>query len=166
MRILLGLVLSLSVSFACDEPYEEIGGHKIGCPIDRDQVIASSPLESGEVLNMFKADGFFDTVAATEVDNKIEAIFFSRANIKSSDLSHVTQLLNSLENKWGKLNEIEPDIYHRAVNNDVIGEITLAFPKYEGDDLILIYQSKKYLKQSQDKKNKEDAEIKDEFSKF
>lgn len=31
MKILIGLILFLSISFACDHPYEEFEGYKIGC---------------------------------------------------------------------------------------------------------------------------------------
>lgn len=34
MRLLLSFILTLSLSLACDQPYEEVEGYKIGCPFD------------------------------------------------------------------------------------------------------------------------------------
>lgn len=111
MRILLGLVLALSVSLACDQPHEEVGGYKIGCPFEDKTGFSSQPIGSGKGVSAYSLnlkDSFFDTVDVRELNGNIEELTFRAAYPNLSGMYEDKEsLLELVGKKWGKYEEIE-----------------------------------------------------------
>lgn len=112
-KLFLILLMSLSFASACDSPYEEIQGIKIGCEfkggdgfkkLNQSAVGANSYSSSKNIK-------FFDSVEiATDGDNKVIGMVFVKkypitmSNMKLQEekvIAEYKQLAESLEKRWG-----------------------------------------------------------------
>lgn len=104
-RLILLPVLMLGLSFACDQPYEEVGGIKIGCPYSVEFKSALSD-EVNTRIETFKKtlnDSFFTGVDLDVLDGNIEKVSFTKSY---EDLRQMNEELESilvvLSERWGK----------------------------------------------------------------
>jgi len=104
MRFFIGLILSLSISFACDLAYEEVGGYKIGCtPISLDQLeIIKSSDNHIQSYSENLSNSFFDEVDVSLLDNQITMLSFTKTFYGRYPLKSVQEgVLTSLTDRWG-----------------------------------------------------------------
>jgi len=104
MRFFLGLVLSIAISFSCDFNYEEVGGYKIGCPLeslDRLKLIQSDD-EHIQNYNESLKDSFFDEVDVSILDDQIAMLLFTKKFYGRFPLKSVQDgVRSSLIDRWG-----------------------------------------------------------------
>lgn len=139
MRILLGIVLALSVSFACDQPYEEVGGYKIGCYLNPAKMPYDKMVkdENMRVLsNDLPKDSFFKKVTTTLLNGNIEQIEFTQSYSNYVELSEdMLVLLDTMKKKWGEYIEINPKeksaviVSDKSNDNNYLFEITQISPR-------------------------------------
>lgn len=109
MRILMSLVLALSFSFACDKPYEEAEGFKIGCPLEdtAGYQVATEEFNGSPVVIYSKWDEQgkttispnFNFVSLITVDNVIENVFLTNFNRPTEE--DFLNVLGRLTQRWG-----------------------------------------------------------------
>ncbi|WP_077929207.1 hypothetical protein [Wohlfahrtiimonas populi] len=148
MRFLLGIILALSVSFACDQPHEEVGGYKIGCYLNP----AKMPYDKGSsdenirVLsnNNLPSNSFFQVVVTTLLFGNIEKIQFSRSYPDYTQLSKDRLvLLNAINDRWGEYQEISPNVYlFGNIDSPVLDHIVID-ESLNSNTLSIVYISKK-----------------------
>lgn len=161
MRILLGLALTLSVSFACDQPHEEVGGYNLGCEI-ADTSDLGMQVDSGyEGITTYSkrlnGDSFFDKESISIIDGKIEELSFTKSYPKMEGMYEGREaLLDAMKNKWGNYEEKKlGGGYEMYVINDprsdVIDEIlVIGIGDRQLGSLSVTYISKKGLKYKKD----------------
>ncbi len=112
-KILIGLSLLISFAFACDSPYEEIQGVKIGCELaDKDRFTKEDVVSLGDsYYSTDKGVKFFDSMEVeTDENDKVIGVAFIKSypitlsNMKLQEeqvISDYKQFAESLENRWG-----------------------------------------------------------------
>lgn len=135
MRILLGIVLALSVSFACDQPYEEVGGYKIGCPFDDKTGFVQDDSETKDGVSVYKSrlkDSFFESVSIDIINGNMEGVSFDRKyhDNDSSFLDDEDILLSSLKERWGDPVTIDISKYNKIYSfrnsgNEIIDTVSV-----------------------------------------
>lgn len=123
-KLIFTLSLMLSLSFACDNPYEQIGDYKIGCPVEMSQhefQLVGEERISGEKAFFYVKENvtsdLFDGEAIIIVDGNVEFVMFLLKNGMPAGL------LQSLIERWG-----EP----RLDNTMLVGLLGL------GEDVLVI----------------------------
>lgn len=168
MRILLGIILALSASFACDQPYEEVSDYKIGCNFDdadRFHKIGER-WDMGTAFYTKKTSGFFDVINIVTIDGKIESISFERNKNRSFNQGDKEALLDSLNKRWGSIESIGGS-YFITPKSNVVGMITfIPISTSAGNIFSLEYESKEFIKMKQDQKEKDEKKIRDELKRF
>lgn len=105
MRIILGFILALSVSFACDQPHEEVGGYKIGCPFDDKAGFELKESANGiDTYKLKEPSGFFNNVEISVINGSAEGIYFEK-EYEIGIVDHLNDekiVLESLEKRWGE----------------------------------------------------------------
>lgn len=103
-RLLLLPVLILGLSFACNQPYEEIEGIKIGCPYIGD-VSIGTPKEDDETITVYEKrleNSFFDSVEIEVLDGNVESISLIKIFHDLASLQKDRAILfEDLDKKWG-----------------------------------------------------------------
>jgi len=103
---MLGLFLVLSFANACEQPYEEINGYKIGCPFnnDQEQFKLIKP-DNGDRLQIYSndpqwIDGIKEPYTYLMVmDHTLEGVkFWIMGNVPDVDQDR----LDEIDQKWGK----------------------------------------------------------------
>lgn len=103
-RLLLLPFLMLGFSLACDAPYEEIEGIKIGCPYP-EELSNGTFNEDGKTILFERSleNSFFDSAEIEVLEGNVEGISLSKI---FSDLEELKKersaLFESLDEKWGK----------------------------------------------------------------
>ena len=135
MRILLGFILALSVSFACDQPYEEVGGYKIGCPFDDKSGFILDKSKAKDGISVYKSklkNSFFQEVSVEVINGNIEGVSFDKKyhDDDSSFLDDEDVLLATLKERWGEFVAIDISRYNkiysfRNTNSEVIDRVSV-----------------------------------------
>ncbi len=101
-RLLLLPVLMFGLSFACDQPYEEVAGYKIGCPLDSDIRFHSEiDMYGGKSSNIILGqDDFFYLAGVFHRDGIVEGVNFGTGD-KTVDRSDYDLMIESMEERWG-----------------------------------------------------------------
>lgn len=151
MRVLIGFILALSVSFACDQPYEEVGGYKIGCPFvvtDEYKLVDEEPAFNSKTYTK-NIDGVFDKVNITVMNEDVEFIRFDKNNYGKINQKDIDDMLVVLNKRWGEgKNDGKTSLYYTwSPDNSAIGEVvfTSSGPSSSFPDFTLWYTSKKLL---------------------
>lgn len=161
MRYLLSLFLVAGISFACDLPYEDIRGYKVGCPI---QDNSGLKLESQEAelskYSFFADNDIYYKQDINTINGNIEEVRlvtdFDREIDKNSFIS-------KLDSRWGGVEslDVEGGIILGSIfpeKSDVIGEI-LVFIVLKDKNTIeaidLTYRSNKMMKYQKTKSNQD-----------
>lgn len=102
-KLIFTALFLLSCSFACDNPYEQIGDYKIGCPIEMSrhefQLIREERISGEKALFYAKenvTNNLFDGEIIIIVDGNIEFVMFLLKN------GIPAGLLQSLIERWGE----------------------------------------------------------------
>lgn len=116
-RLFLILLAFLSFAFACEAPYEEIQGIKIGCEFTGGNGFVKKDIKSlGENYYVLSENvKFFDKMEVeTDKDNKVIGIAFLKnypitlSNMKLQEekvIADYKQFVDSLENRWGSFDK-------------------------------------------------------------
>lgn len=116
-KIILGFLVSLSFSFACDKPYEEIQNIKIGCEFEggegfkklNQNAVGSNSYSSSKDIKFFDSMEVF-----TDENNKVTGIGFVKtypitmSNMKLQEeqvIADYKQFAESLEKRWGSFDK-------------------------------------------------------------
>lgn len=109
-RLLLFPILMFGFSFACNQPYEEVGGIKIGCPQDVSFKLSSEDGDSDRLKSYKKelTDSFFNTVTIKVLDGNIEQVSFNKLyhEISNQDADW-DSMVTTLSEKWGEYGRID-----------------------------------------------------------
>lgn len=130
MRLLLIPVLMASLAFACDNPYEEIGGIKLGCPVDSSQMKKQAIDGSIVFDEWYKINnaGPFTFAEAEAYKGNVEALSFVKTyamSIKSLPVlkgeitSNLKFLIESLSERWGEFDTTELDKFMRTADLNI-----------------------------------------------
>lgn len=163
MRILLGLVLALSVSFACDQPYEEIGGYKIGCEFNDNGFLQTPSEEDGILSYVAVSKPPFDGVKLYAHNNILVKATFVREYDDLYDMNKdISSMLSRLKDRWGEFKKTEHQYQNfEYVFNDTKNDVIPVISLYELRDndigtVAIIYESIQYKELSKKISNKED----------
>lgn len=169
-RLLLFPVLMLGLSFACDQPYEEVAGIKIGCPLgDSDGYKGyfwGERLYGGDShVKSLDDGGIFTVQIVLSIDGVAEGVILgSRDGVDEEVFSVLTK---SLEERWGKPS-LSDDSWNSTIvafkkpNSEVVTNIIAGHDKKDGS-VRLLYQSKKSIDADQKEENAKKADIKKGF---
>lgn len=149
MRILLGFILSLSFSFACERFNEDMGEYKMGCPLEDKATYEYLGNENGMDSYGKNNHKIFDAVMVTTINNNIVRLEYSTEDGELSE-AVIDNLMNELKEKWGEPKSVgekyqafwEPDngIISRVFTDGVLND-----PENDGlDTLYLIYETHEY----------------------
>lgn len=126
-KIIFTLFILLSFSFACDNPYEQIGDYKIGCPAEISrhefQLIGNERIGGKKALFYAKentANNLFKGEVIMVIDGNVELVMFLlKDGIPAG-------LLQSLIERWG---EPEPDSSMLMGLLGLSGDVAVITPK-------------------------------------
>lgn len=160
-RLLLLPALLLGLSFACDQPYEEVAGYKIGCTYQEEGFEKSVDREDGNVVYYFgeREIGPFDNVNITTLNGDIAIVNMYIDPSYFLDNKIVLDLSKSMEERWGAFHVGEYGIYeNNSPKSNTLGFVSIYKPDRSIDEKLfsVSYVSKKYLEY---KKAKEKAEL-------
>lgn len=152
MKRLLLLALGLAgLSFACDQPYEEITGIKIGCPVessvDRKIYTQGDNLLGGDFIYKDVADtDFFNLKGLIIVNGNIEGITL-RETRNPVSFESFKERVKRMESSWGKSTLIEDDrayvvYFNQIPNQDVVNYVDSILVKEDGS-MLVTYRTKK-----------------------
>lgn len=112
MKFLLLLpALMFGLSFACDQPHEEIEGIKMGCPYTGDLSLGTPKNKDNNrddaktmIYEQRLENSLFDSAEIEVIDGKIESIvlskiFYDLATLKRSGRSYLSHLMINGENR-------------------------------------------------------------------
>ncbi|WP_077929431.1 hypothetical protein [Wohlfahrtiimonas populi] len=159
MKILIGFILFLSVSFACDQPYEEFEGYKIGCNFeDKNNEFQLVELRGKLSLYQKNADEIFDSVNVIVLNGNIEGLVFvknteslgSSVDTFSEDRSLAKKaalLIRKINERFGENIQINPNrgtmIWTPDPNNKIISMINVTAPTIKNDNFdVVVYSIK------------------------
>lgn len=148
MRLIIAFILMLSISFACEQPYKEVQGIKIGCPIENMQglTLIQEKDDINRVVYEKNMDGMFNTAILWVVNGNIEAVIFKRT--KEFDPSLFDELLLRLDDQWhdqimNRNAPVMPNLIVLEIQDNTIGRIILGQANDPQSYLILSYYSNK-----------------------
>lgn len=143
MKIIIGFILALSVSFACDKPYAEVQGIKIGCPLENSQALTVIKQKDGNGITIYEKnmDGMFDTATLLVVNGNIEAVIFKRT--REFDPSLFDEVFLRLYDQWdGKIlnpnSPALPNILSLQIQDDVLNNIILGKTEDDAPESLLM----------------------------
>lgn len=170
MRIILGFILALSVSFACDQPHEEVGGYKIGCPFENNDIFELKESANGiDTYKLKEPRGFFNNVEISVINGISEGIYFEK-EYEIGVVEHLNDekiVLESLEKRWGESDYFDitdsDRIYSfEQIDSPVISSVELfRFLNGTSSALVLDYKTdnkekhEQIIKEVENKKKKE-----------
>lgn len=147
MRILLGFILALSVSFACDQPHEEVGGYKIGCPFDDKAGFNLDETDASGKLSYYSKikDGLFNVVVIATLDGLIEYVELG-VDGRVIPQKDADSIMHSLAKRWGDPVEVSNVGYNAKwiPRSETIAKISF-FGLLKEETMTLTYESKKYM---------------------
>ncbi|MBS7815929.1 hypothetical protein [Wohlfahrtiimonas chitiniclastica] len=160
MRIFLAAILCLSVSFACDQPFEEVGGYKIGCPYDPVGMEHSKKDDGTDIyVKKLEDDSFFQVVGLGLIDNKIEELsFFSAYDNPDNMKRDIENILTKFTKRWGEYKTLETGGGRTAYlfdnpNSSVLDSVgILVIQDYTSNEIGVSYTSKILEQHKNDKK--------------
>lgn len=171
MRFLLLPLLLLSLSFACDQPYEEVYGIKIGCSLEEikglDKFSAMTPMLGADALSYIDqgSEDFFNTVGLLYFDNSAEGVVLTSRD-GTANTKNFSLLLDELSKRWGDGFFLKEGVYViNTVNSDVIGVIVALNPP-GSNKINVVYRSKKLIEREERRVLQEQNEMKQQFQKL
>ena len=95
MRIIIGIILAFSTAFACEQPYEEVQGIKIGCPLENienyhEELLFVSDEEAGQ--EKFSIKGYIDATDSDQTYNERTKIIVINDNVE-----HIEMIINNVD---------------------------------------------------------------------
>lgn len=118
-RLLLLPILLMGLTFACDQPHEDVRGYKIGCPLELHKDMKfKSKKDAVEIYTVANYEDIYTDVSLYVLNGNLEKVNLNTSIITDTE-SRITKdaLLKNLNARWGKF-----DIEDRG---DVIsGEIS------------------------------------------
>ena len=164
-RLFLLPALMLGLSFACDQPYEEVAGIKIGCPLEdngdfKEMVVIEA---TNSTLYQKERTGIFNVIYVTTIDGIVESAIFGVNNGAAVDKEIAQDLFLSLENRWGKFEKLSESEYTVIPNSAVLGRIDYT---YVPGEVVLVYDSKILLKRKNDVLKEKQERLDKEISQF
>lgn len=163
-RLLLLPVLMLGISFACDQPYEEVAGIKIGCPIGssvdyREYDSGGQIYGGGAVFRKLKGDNFFQSEVVLSLDGVVEGIILGTGDDSATE-EDFRALVESMEGRWGesmiKDNYSGSSAFFFNHDSQIIEMIGVSFSKGK-KSLTSVYRTQKSLEAEDLEKEREDA---------
>lgn len=169
MRILLGgITLALSVAFACDQPYEEVGGYKVGCPLENiDEFELINTIDEIGMKRYTKdTTGIFESVAIDTINGEIEWVGFLTERDKPFFDDDTKDIVTSLKNRWGAFSDGPVGLINHP-KNSLINEIVFYASSNPDDNIMmLMYKSNKMAKAEEELEKLEKAAKDKELSKY
>lgn len=172
-RLLVLPILMLGLSFACDQPYEEVAGYKIGCPLENDKGLKLKEKKEGIETYQKELKGvFFETEDVGVLNGNIETISFTRYQESSYDLEKDMEVfLDALTERWGQGESKKGDITKLSTIENPKGELldSISIMEFYSPGLnmaTVTYSSKKIAEYKKNLSEKERSEKIDSFSDF
>ncbi len=173
-RLLMLPLLLLGLSFACDQPHEEIAGYKIGCQYHDEGFDKWSDKKDSNIAYFSgkKNIGPFDHVDITTLKGNIAIINMYIDPSYYLDESIISDISKSMDERWGQFRIGEYGIYeNNKPRGGVIGRVSIYKPNRSMDEKLLsvTYTSKSYLDYVKEKENldlekkKEESDRKEEI---
>lgn len=166
-RLLLLPVLMFGLSFACDQPYEDVAGYKIGCPVD-------DTIEYGNEIDMYggkashrilEKNDFFDLEVVFYRDGLLEGVSLGTGD-KVVDRSDYDLMIESMKERWGVpvlqdhgATSVAMFLNHQ---NPAIKMVAASFTEPKGP-LVVVYRNQKSLDAEFEEAEKEKARRKESF---
>lgn len=130
-RLLLLPVLMFGLSFACDQPYEEVAGIKIGCPYEGDLSSGYKDDEDDAILHYSESikGGFFDRAKIKVIDGNIGEVSFIVFSKDHDDIRKSGDaLFKALSERWGDADikqslDIETIYSFKEMDDSVLHEV-------------------------------------------
>lgn len=173
MRLIIGLLLATSISFACDNPNEEIGGYKVGCPFEASEKYTLINEDKYMDAQEYQGDtsGLFDIVVIGVINGNIEAVKFRRNDDRNVSQHEIDSMVSSLTKRWGKPTEKDPvlsNVYYWNLENSIIENIVFSSSEAESAAPFFsaIYISEKANTALEEAAQAGQKELDKEFSKF
>lgn len=155
-RLLLLPLLLFGLSFSCDQPYEEVAGIMIGCPVKyldnfEEYIDLGLETQGAKVFHLPLKDAFFDSSNIYIIDDSIEQLILKKSNFRF-DKDIMYDLIKNLTGRWGDVEIISDDAGFRehyafniSENDEYDGNMSFVLLSYSlGDqELNLIYTTKK-----------------------
>lgn len=151
-KLLLLPALILGFSFACDQPYEEIAGIKIGCPYEGNLALGYKDKDDDQIIHFSERmkDGFFDRVKIKVLDGNVEEISFLNLSKDHDDIkSGGDALFEALNERWGNADitqelNIETVYSFKNMDDSILYEIFAKRVLMEPvSSMTVVYTSKK-----------------------
>lgn len=173
-RLLLLPLLFLGLSFACDQPYEEVAGYKIGCPHQQDEGFEVWNDRKDSNISSYSGEkkiGPFENIDITTLKGNIAIINMYVDPSYYLDEEVVTDISKSMEERWGSFQIGEYGIYENSnPKGKILGRVSIYKPNRSIDEKLLsvTYTSKAYLDYEKEKerleleKKKEASDLKEE----
>lgn len=168
MRLIIGLLMATSIAFACDQPYEEVGGYKIGCPFENTSEFELIDTIDSIDMKRYTKDisGVFDSVTIDTLNGEIAWVGFLSERNKPYPTKDTQDIIKSLENRWGNFSEDNGGFVNQP-DNALISEIRFYASSNPDDNIMmLMYTSNKMTKAEEKLEKIEALERKEELSKF
>lgn len=174
MRILLSsIALALSISFACDQPYEEVGGYKIGCPFEVTEKYTLTNENIAMNAKEYQGDvsGLFDIVTIGTINGSIEAVSFRRNDDRNVSQHEIDNMLSSLTKRWGAPSEKDPvlsNAYYWNLEDSTVENIAFSSSEAESHApfFSVVYISEKANTALEEAEKAERQELDQEYSKY
>lgn len=127
-KLLISIALISSFAFACDSPYEEIQGIKIGCEFTGGNGFVKEDITSvgANFYSLSKGVKFFDSMEVeTDEDNKVIGVAFIKSypitlsNMKLQEekvISDYKQFVEGLEGRWGVFDKSKAKGVYSRIN--------------------------------------------------
>jgi len=169
-RLLLLPVLMFGISFACDQPYEEVAGIKIGCSlgssVDYKEYMAGNDLYGGGmVFRDIKNAAPFNLEAILYIDGLVEGLILGTPKGSSSEADFKV-LVESMKSRWGDPEVTEDHRSYSAlfVNNESkIVELVAATVSKSDGSMTVVYRTKKSLEAEERQEAKEKALLRKKY---
>lgn len=163
----------LGLSFACDQPYEEVAGIKIGCPLGsstdyRKYTAAKDMFGGGAVFRNIDNLNPFNVEVILSIDGVVEGLMLmTPENAVSKEDFYA--LVSSMKDRWGKP-EIAEAQYSMAasfpkIESGVLSSVGALFKEMSGE-IMVIYRSQKSLDAEERQEAIDKAKLKRKFEGF
>ena len=147
-KYLLASFLMLNLAMSCEQPYEEVLGYKLGCPIenvDSMKLIDSKEFDGRAQVYAYKAsNGFFNNSEIGVLDGNVSLVHISGQGRDAKTI--FKNLLVQNTDKWGEPKLLSKEdgfeMWEFTPNNSILGTIQLMF---EGNSNISsVYMTKEF----------------------
>lgn len=168
-RLLLLPVLIFGLSFACDQPYEEVAGYKIGYKYKEEGLEKIINREDGNIVFYYgeKNAGPFKDINITTLNGDIAIINMYIDPSNYLDDKIVSDLSKSLEERWGEFTVGEYGVYENyKPKSKALGNVSIYKPnKAIGEKAFSVtYTTKKYLEYKKEQEVAEEAKKQEEIA--